>query len=181
MACGDIIAHKTRPLCYEDLLTEILVKIGYPEKRHPLLIAVEGRCGAGKSSLASWLSWQLGAPAVHLDLFLTGKRLEWREDDLARLFAHRLETGPLIVEGVFVLNLLQNINRSADFIIFVENQINAAPELWKGKFRNYCEKHGLPEDADYQLFWSEPRAQSMEEARAALKARVIASVKSGKS
>jgi 2-phosphoglycerate kinase len=36
--------------------------------RLPLLIAIDGADGVGKSSLASWLAWQLGAPAVYLDL-----------------------------------------------------------------------------------------------------------------
>jgi 2-phosphoglycerate kinase len=33
--------------------------------RAPLLIAIDGADGVGKSSLASWLSWQLGAPAIY--------------------------------------------------------------------------------------------------------------------
>jgi 2-phosphoglycerate kinase len=37
----------------------------------PLLIAIDGADGCGKSSLASWLAWQLGIPAVQLDLYLT--------------------------------------------------------------------------------------------------------------
>jgi pantothenate kinase-related protein Tda10 len=36
----------------------------------PLLIAIDGADGIGKSSLASWLAWQLGAPAIYLDLYV---------------------------------------------------------------------------------------------------------------
>lgn len=181
MADVDIAAHIVRPSCYEDILTQVLVRIGYPEERYPLLIAIDGRCGAGKSSLAAWLSWQLGAPTVNLDLFLTGKGLEWRKDDLARLFASRLEMGPLIVEGVFVLDILQDINRNLDCVIFVENQNNSTQERWRGELSKYWKKHRLPESANYRLSWSEPRAKSMGEARAALEARIIACAKPDKS
>jgi hypothetical protein len=34
----------------------------------------DGVDGGGKSSLASWLAWQLGMPAVQLDLYLTSNR-----------------------------------------------------------------------------------------------------------
>ena len=43
--------------------------------RLPLLIAVDGMDGVGKSSLASWLAWQTGMPTVHLDLFIASTAL----------------------------------------------------------------------------------------------------------
>ena len=46
--------------------------------RLPLLIAVDGMDGMGKSSLASWLAWQTGMPTVHLDLFITSLQpIQW--------------------------------------------------------------------------------------------------------
>jgi 2-phosphoglycerate kinase len=47
--------------------------------RKPLLIAIDGPDGVGKSSLASWLAWQLGAPSLHLDLYMIrdSKPLKW--------------------------------------------------------------------------------------------------------
>jgi 2-phosphoglycerate kinase len=50
----------------EKLLEQVLEHLG--PKRAPLLIAIDGADGVGKSSLASWLAWQIGAPAIHLDL-----------------------------------------------------------------------------------------------------------------
>jgi adenylylsulfate kinase-like enzyme len=38
-----------------------------PNERRPLLIAVDGLDGSGKSSLAAWLSWQLEMPVIHLE------------------------------------------------------------------------------------------------------------------
>jgi uridine kinase len=51
-----------------DLLKTLQRKLG-PD-RFPLIVGIDGRWGAGKSSLASWLAWQLGMPSVHLDLYI---------------------------------------------------------------------------------------------------------------
>jgi hypothetical protein len=51
------------------------IKEALTPDRLPLLIAIDGADLAGKSSLASWLAWQLGMPAVQLvDLYL----IKWR-------------------------------------------------------------------------------------------------------
>ena len=56
----------------EELLDRVLGAL--TPNRLPLLIAIDGVDGGGKSSLASWLAWQLGMPAVQLDLYLTSNR-----------------------------------------------------------------------------------------------------------
>ena len=89
--------------------------------RLPLLIALDGADGCGKSSLASWLAWQLGMPAVQLDLYLTSlDPIKWLENELARVVAHRLDGGrPIILDGVCILDAVHRIRRTADFLIFV--------------------------------------------------------------
>jgi hypothetical protein len=73
----------------DDLLDRI--KDALTPNRLPLLIAVDGADNAGKSSLASWLAWQLGMPAVQLDLYLTNLRpIQWLTEDLDRVVARRL-------------------------------------------------------------------------------------------
>jgi len=68
------------------------IKEALTPNRLPLLIAVDGADNAGKSSLASWLAWQLGMPAVQLDLYLTSLRpIQWLAEDLARVVACRLD------------------------------------------------------------------------------------------
>lgn len=71
------------PIPGSDRLLSVLTTALTP-KRLPLLIGVDGRWGAGKSSVASWLAWQLGMPAVSLDLYMIrdSKPLEWRSEDL---------------------------------------------------------------------------------------------------
>jgi hypothetical protein len=107
----------------EDLLRRIKDALG-PD-RNPLLIAIDGADGVGKSSLASWLAWQLGMPTVHLDLYLIrGSRpLKRRTDEVDRLIQTRLNLGrPIIVEGILVLDVLDQISRSPDFLAYVSGE-----------------------------------------------------------
>ena len=79
--------------------------------------------GCGKSSLASWLAWQLGMPAVHLDLYNTSNHpIQWRTADLARTVSHRLDRCPVIVEGVLALDALEQIGRKPGFLIVVNGK-----------------------------------------------------------
>jgi hypothetical protein len=95
-------------------------------KRLPLLIAIDGADGIGKSSLASWLAWQLGAPAIYLDLYLIrdSNPLRWRSEELQRIIHTRLieHEGPLVVEGVVILDALGAIGRKPDFLAYVDGE-----------------------------------------------------------
>jgi hypothetical protein len=106
-----------------ELLGKVLARLR-PE-RLPLLIAIDGVDGLGKSSLASWLAWQIGAPSIHLDLYLIqdSDPLRWRSDDLARVISARLDRKrPVVVEGIMILEALQSIGRSADFLAYLEGE-----------------------------------------------------------
>lgn len=94
--------------------------------RKPLLIAIDGDPGVGKSSLASWLSWQLEMPAMHLGQYLIrdSKPLKWRVEEVSRLLSKRIddEERPVIVEGILVLDALHEIRRPQDFLVFIEGE-----------------------------------------------------------
>jgi pantothenate kinase-related protein Tda10 len=96
------------------------IKEALTPNRLPLLIAIDGANGTGKSSLASWLAWQTGMPTVHLDLFLTSLHpIQWLTSDLKRVVDRRLDRkrpGPVIVEGVLVQDALDQIGRKADLL-----------------------------------------------------------------
>jgi hypothetical protein len=73
--------------------------------------------------LAAWLSWQLEMPALHLDVYFVPDTnpLAIRMDDLARAVDARLVAGkPVIVEGILLLRVLNEIRRSPDFLVFVD-------------------------------------------------------------
>ena len=98
------------------------IKKALTPKRLPLLIAIDGADGIGKSSLASWLAWQLGMPAIQLALYLTSlEPIQWLTADLRRAVSRRLDRGcPVIVDGVLVLDALDQIGRKADFLAHVD-------------------------------------------------------------
>jgi len=107
-----------------ELLEKVLACLG-PD-RLPLLIAIDGPDGVGKSSLASWLTWQLGAKAIYLDLYVVkgSNPLRWRSGDLRRLVHTRLvkQKKPLIVEGIMVMDALSKRGRKPDFLVYVNGE-----------------------------------------------------------
>jgi hypothetical protein len=131
----------------DDLLS--CLKEALTPDRLPLLIAIDGADNAGKSSLASWLAWQLGMPAVQLDLYLTSLRpIQWLTDDLARVVARRMDRDrPLIIDGVLALDALDRIGHAASFLVFVSGGHSGstlAPQIAAYKLRRK-----LPEQANF--------------------------------
>ena len=63
-------------------------------------------------------------PTVHLDLFLTNLHpIQWLKPDLKRVVDRRLDRKhPVIVEGLLVLDALEQIRREADFVVLVEGE-----------------------------------------------------------
>lgn len=107
---------------YRDLRASIRRALGFPQDLRPLLIAIDGLDGAGKSSLAAWLSWQLEMPAVHLDLYIVrdSSPLQFRASELTKVLDARAKLHrPVIVEGILVLKVLSEIGRTPDFLVFV--------------------------------------------------------------
>lgn len=107
----------------ERLLVYLQLALG-PDRK-PLLIGVDGREGVGKTSLSNWLAWQLGMPVIHLDLFLRQSEVlapvTRCTADLDRCIKARGKR-PFVVEGVLLLDALEEVERPADFLIFVEEQ-----------------------------------------------------------
>ncbi len=111
------------PPPYFELRRLLRSALGFPAERKPLLIGIDGIDGSGKSSAASWLSWQLEMPDIHLDLYLVrdSEPLAWRYDDLSRVLDAQIALQrPVIVEGVMLLRVLRKIGRAPDFLVFVE-------------------------------------------------------------
>jgi hypothetical protein len=124
------------------------IKEALTPNRLPLLIAIDGADGIGKSSLASWLAWQLGIPTVHLDLFLGRPgSIQWRVEDLKRTVDCRGER-PLIVEGALVLDALEQIESKADFVVFVKGETSRS---LANQVAKYQARRGLPGSAHFSL------------------------------
>ena len=143
------------PPPYFELRRLIRSALGFPNDRKPLLIGIDGTDGSGKSSVASWLSWQLEMPAVHLDLYLVrdSEPLTWRYDDLSRVFdAQTALQRPVIVEGVPLLRVLQKIGRVPDFLVFVEKDEHEGN--LRDEFESYFATEQPETQAAFVLKWS---------------------------
>jgi len=97
----------------------------------------------------SWLAWQLGAPAIQLDLYLDRSgAVQWLTKDLARLVAHRIDRGPMIIDGVLMLDALAQIDRKADFLV----------GGWFVNFANHRQKEqsrvAYRENIKFPILWS---------------------------
>ena len=133
----------------ESLLKAVRTALG-PDRK-PLLIGIDGPDGVGKSSLASWLAWQLGMPAVHLDLYImrNSEPLAWRTDELARLIGARIDNcRPVIVEGILILDALDCISRRPDFLVYVCGE---GGHGLAGRIENYKARQRPEEVAQAQL------------------------------
>jgi hypothetical protein len=149
------------PPSYLEIRNLLRKATGFPD-RHPLLIGIDGIDGSGKSSVASWLSWQLQMPAIHLDMYIvrSSDPLIWRFDDLARaLGGAELEPRerPVIVEGILLLHVLREIDRVPEFLVFVEKDAQepfAQETGLRQHLDSYLGRHKPKETADYMLRWS---------------------------
>jgi hypothetical protein len=140
------------PSNYCELRARVSDVLG-PERK-PLIIGFDGRNGEGKTSAATWLAWQFGMSAIHLDLFIEEQKSEggaickWRTDDLARCLKRR-GARPIIVEGVLLLDVLSSIEKAADFLVFREGKNNlvgteARTTTWiRGNFRSAIKFQGI--------------------------------------
>jgi hypothetical protein len=109
-------------------------------------------------------------PAIHLDLFRTALEgpLRWRTDDLARCLKIR-GTRPIVVEGVLLLDALSSIERTVDFLVFVEkvepprirdrsmddDLIDTRDFSISKQISEYFERRKPSTRANFKLSWSE--------------------------
>ena len=131
------------------LLEKVHARLG--PNRSPLLIAIDGPDGVGKSSLASWLAWQVGAPSVHLDLYLNrdSKPLSWKVAELRRIVGTRVGGGqPVVVEGVMILDALTAIGRKADFLVYLDGE---GGYTLSERLADYRARHQPEQRADVRL------------------------------
>ena len=120
---------------------------------HRFLIAIDGVDAAGKSTLARYLAWQLGMPAIETDTFLA-EDLRYRDAELRSVLESRLAANrPVIVEGVRILHILRTLQLECDFLIWVEQ------EEWSGTQRlatilaEYLQEYRPAESAHFTFRW----------------------------
>src|ERR1700710_1710024 len=113
-----------QPMQGADLLLTVIRRELEPQ-RLALIIGIDGRVGAGKSALAGWLAWHLGGPCIGLNSYIIAGQspLDWHYAQLAALIDAQRETRKsIVVEGICLCRVLQDLNMDPDFLVWVENE-----------------------------------------------------------
>ncbi len=87
------------------------------------IVAIDGRCLAGKSTLGRFLAWYFNSTLIETDLFLKESGgLTYDIAEIARIIDRRLaKPRPVFVEGIAILRLLQSIGHKPDLLVYVTN------------------------------------------------------------
>jgi ABC-type phosphate/phosphonate transport system ATPase subunit len=96
------------------------------------IIAIDGKNGSGKTTLGRYLSWYFNVTLLETDNFRKESinTLVYELKQLNKIIDSRLYIPrPIIIEAVAVNNLLEKLNRKADYIIYVEN-LNHENDDW---------------------------------------------------
>jgi uridine kinase len=119
-----------------------------------LTIAVDGVDNSGKSTLARFLSWQLGLPTIETDLLIQPHNEGFTYDysSLDHLIRARHERNrPVIIEGLCVLQTLSQLNINTDYLIYVKTLGNPGSFTWRKIFKAY-EQEFHPQDQANFIF-----------------------------
>src|SRR5438105_15532317 len=103
------------------VLLAALRQVIFPWRK--LTIAVDGVDDVGKSTLARFLSWQLGMPTIETDLLIKPQDEGFTYDfsSLTHLTRARHERNrPVIIEGLCILQTLAQLGINTDYLIYVK-------------------------------------------------------------
>lgn len=153
----------------DDLLTQLR---SFCLPWRALTIAIDGRNGAGKTSLGRYLSWQLGMPMLETDLWIYRKLpVRHRTAELRRLVQsqHRCQR-PVIIEGIMMLRTLELLGVQPDYFVFVTNEAlesdpeeddedRGPPQCLSEEVDAYLRKRQPAKRADRHLTWREPEVR----------------------
>lgn len=121
-----------------------------------MTIAVDGFDHSGKSTLARFLAWQLGMPAIETDLALLPDCSFTSHDYrlLKRLIEsrHTFER-PAIIEGVFVLRTLKELELHPEVLIRVEAAGRNGSYSWEAQFQDYLDNFQRANTPDFLFSW----------------------------
>lgn len=89
------------------------------------VIAIDGKDGSGKTTLGRFLAWTFNITLIETDLFIKPKSvvLEYDEEIILHIINFRLnKPRPVIIEGIAIRNLLNELKVKPDFVIYIENE-----------------------------------------------------------
>ena len=121
------------------------------------IIAIDGLDGAGKTTIANFLAWQLGIAAISTDLFFScspNPELKYRDDEIEGILARRKELERVtIIEGILILKLLKRIGFEAEYLIQIEKRDHSTDLLSKKQLDAYYIEFQAQRLPDYNFRW----------------------------
>lgn len=124
-----------------------------------LIIVIDGRVGAGKSTLAAGLSVLLDLPVVCSDSYIIAGRkpIEWHHLGLRRLLHRRRGLRQsVIMEGICMGQVLKLIGADPDFVVWVTNE--RGREHSSDEVEDYISDCEPIDNADFVLTWRQADA-----------------------
>lgn len=121
-----------------------------------LIIAIDGFDGAGKSSFARFLAWQLGMPAIEADFAIIPESKELAHDiELLRQLVNKRRDNnrPVIIEGIFVQRALRQIGVEPDYVISVQAKGRSGSQTWQKEYKSYKLDFPRMIKPDYKIIW----------------------------
>ena len=113
------------------------------------IIALDGKPGAGKTTLGRYLAWHFNISLVETDLFRSTyeqeNELKYKEQEIKRIIQSRLDLPrPVILEGVIVQKLLKDIGVEPDYSIYVVKEYDY--DDWLAPIIRSYEKEFMPKE-----------------------------------
>ena len=112
----------------------------------PVIVAIDGRCGVGKTTLGRFLSWRFNISLLETDLFLVRNKgsFAYRNGDVRKVIQSRIDSNrPIIVEGVVSLDLLTKIGFAPSFHIRVNCSEAVGSYGMEEAWQRYAQRYEL--------------------------------------